>query len=54
MPMMRVFQLAKEMNVQSALILELLDRLGKDIRSDLSALDGETADLVRAKLFAAQ
>ncbi len=53
MPMMRVYQLAKEMNVQSALILELLDRLGKDIRSDLSALDVETADLVRAKLVAA-
>jgi len=49
----RVYQLAKELNVQSALILELLDRLGKDVRSDLSGLDAETADLVRVKLTAA-
>jgi translation initiation factor IF-2 len=49
----RVYQLAKELNVQSALILELLDRLGKDVRSDLSGLDADTADLVRLKLTAA-
>lgn len=49
----RVFQLAKELKVQSALILELLDRLGREVRSDLSALDAETADLVRKSLTAA-
>ena len=53
MATMRVYQLAKELNVQSALILELLDRMGKDVRSDLSALDMETAELVRTRLTAA-
>ncbi len=49
----RVYQLAKELKVQSALILELLDRLGKEVKSDLSSLDDETADLVRRRLTAA-
>ena len=49
----RVYQLAKELKVQSALILELLDRLGKDVHSDLSALDEGTAVLVRERLTAA-
>ena len=47
MPKLRVYQLAKELKVQSALILELLDRLGKEVKSDLSSLDAETADAVR-------
>jgi translation initiation factor IF-2 len=50
MSKMRVYQLAKELHVQSALILELLDRLGRDIRSDLSVLDADTADLVRERV----
>ena len=31
MQKVRVYQLAKELKVQSALILELLDRLGQDV-----------------------
>jgi translation initiation factor IF-2 len=50
MAKMRVYQLAKELEVQSALILELLDRLGQDVKSDLSVLDPDTADLVRARV----
>ena len=53
MPGMRVYQLAKELKVQSALILELLDRMGREVKSDLSALDVETAELVRRRLTAA-
>jgi translation initiation factor IF-2 len=53
MPGVRVYQLAKELNVQSALILELLDRMGREVKSDLSSLDAETADLVRSRLTAA-
>ncbi len=49
----RVYQLAKELNVQSALILEMLDRMGRDVRSDLSPLDAVTAELVRTRLTAA-
>jgi translation initiation factor IF-2 len=50
MSKVRVYQLAKELNVQSALVLELLDRLGREVKSDLSVLDDETADLVRTKV----
>ena len=50
MPKMRVYQLAKELQVQSALVLELLDRMGQDVRSDLSVLDTEIADLVRDRV----
>ena len=50
MEKVRVYQLAKELKVQSALILELLDRLGKDVKSDLSSLDADTADLVRLRI----
>ena len=39
MPKVRVYQLAKELKVQSALILELLDRMGQEVKSDLSSLD---------------
>ncbi len=53
MPAIRVYQLAKELNVQSALILELLDRMGREVKSDLSSLDTETADLVRVRLIEA-
>ncbi len=53
MAKVRVYQLAKELQVQSALILELLDRLGKDVHSDLSTLDLDTADLVRKKITVA-
>jgi translation initiation factor IF-2 len=45
-----VYQLAKELKVQSALILELLDRLGREVKSDLSVLDLDTADLVRERV----
>ncbi len=50
MTKIRVYQLAKELQVQSALIVEFLDRLGRDIKSDLSVLDHETADLVRVRV----
>src|SRR5580765_1133201 len=53
MPGVRVYQLAKELKVQSALILELLDRLGKDVHSDLSSIDDPTAHLVRERLTTA-
>ena len=50
MPGVRVYQLAKELRVQSALIVELLDRLGKEVHSDLSSIDDLTASLVRERL----
>jgi len=50
MPGVRVYQLAKELKVQSALIVELLDRLGKEVHSDLSPIDDLTASLVRERL----
>jgi translation initiation factor IF-2 len=50
MQKVRVYQLAKELKVQSALILELLDRMGQEVKSDLSVLDGGTADLVRERV----
>jgi translation initiation factor IF-2 len=53
MPGVRVYQLAKELKVKSALILELLDRLGKDVHSDLSSIDEPTAYLVRERLTTA-
>jgi translation initiation factor IF-2 len=53
MPGVRVYQLAKELKVQSALILELLDRLGKEVHSDLSSIDDPTAHLVRERLTTA-
>jgi translation initiation factor IF-2 len=49
----RVYQLAKDLGVQSALILELLDRMGHEVKSDLSTLDAKTAGLVRAKILSA-
>jgi len=53
MDKVRVYQLAKELKVQSALILELLDRLGREVRSDLSMLDPGTAELVRDRVTVA-
>ena len=53
MPGVRVYQLAKELKVQSALIVELLDRLGKEVHSDLSSIDDLTAGLVRERLAVA-
>jgi translation initiation factor IF-2 len=53
MQKVRVYQLAKELKVQSALILELLDRMGQEVKSDLSVLDLDTADLVRARVTVA-
>jgi translation initiation factor IF-2 len=53
MQKVRVYQLAKELNVHSALILELLDRMGQEVRSDLSMLDVNTADLVRERVTVA-
>jgi translation initiation factor IF-2 len=53
MPGVRVYQLAKELKVQSALIVELLDRLGKEVHSDLSPIDDLTASLVRERLTVA-
>jgi translation initiation factor IF-2 len=53
MPGVRVYQLAKELRVQSALIVELLDRLGKEVHSDLSSIDDVTASLVRERLSVA-
>jgi translation initiation factor IF-2 len=53
MPKLRVYQLAKELQVQSALVLELLDRMGQEIRSDLSVLDPDVAELVRVRVTSA-
>ncbi len=53
MKQVRVYQLAKELRVQSALILELLDRIGADVKSDLSTLDTSTAEIVRSRVTAA-
>jgi translation initiation factor IF-2 len=53
MAKVRVYQLAKDLEVPSALILELLDRMGQDVRSDLSTLDAETAEAVRSRITAA-
>ena len=53
MAKMRVYQLAKELHVQSALILELLDRMGREVKSDLSVLDQDTAQLVRERVTSA-
>lgn len=53
MAKIRVFHLAKELKVNSALILELLDIMGKEVKSDLSTLDARTADMVRKRLTAA-
>jgi len=53
MPGVRVYQLAKELKVQSALIVEFLDRLGKEVHSDLSSIDDVTAGLVRERLAVA-
>ena len=50
MPKLRVYQLAKELQVQSALVLELLDRLGQEVRSDLSVLDPHIAEMVRDRV----
>ena len=50
MPKLRVYQLAKELHVQSALVLELLDRMGQEVRSDLSVLDTNVAALVRDRV----
>ena len=53
MAKMRVYQLAKELQVQSALILELLDRMGQEVRSDLSTLEQDVTEQVRAQITAA-
>ena len=50
MAKMRVYQLAKELQVQSALILELLDRMGQDVQSDLSTLEQEVTEQVRTQI----
>ena len=50
MSKVRVYQLAKELQVQSALILELLDRMGQDVKSDLSTLDNSVAQVVRRRV----
>ena len=49
----RVYQLAKELEVPSALILELLDRMGQEVKSDLDKLEAETANVVRQRVTAA-
>ena len=53
MAKVRVYQLAKELQVQSALILELLDRMGREVKSDLSTLDTDTVDVVRERVTVA-
>ncbi len=50
MAKMRVYQLAKELQVQSALILELLDRMGQEVRSDLSTLEQKVTEEVRTQI----
>jgi len=50
MDKVRVYQLAKELRVQSALILELLDRMGQEVKSDLSTLNADVADVIRQRV----
>jgi len=50
MAKMRIYQLAKELQVQSALILELLDRMGQEVRSDLSTLEQDVTEQVRTQI----
>ena len=53
MAKMRVYQLAKELQVQSALILEVLDRMGQEVRSDLSTVERDVAENVRGQITTA-
>jgi len=53
MPKMRVFKLAKELKVQSALILEVLERMGQEVPSDLSTLEPGVAEQVRVQITTA-
>ena len=53
MDKVRVYQLAKELRVQSALILELLDRMGQEVKSDLSTLSHDVADIIRQRVTSA-
>jgi len=53
MDKVRVYQLAKELRVQSALILELLDRMGQEVKSDLSTLSEDVADVIRRRVNSA-
>jgi translation initiation factor IF-2 len=50
MAKMRIYQLAKELQVQSALIIEVLDRMGQEVRSDLSTLDQDVTEKVRTQI----
>jgi translation initiation factor IF-2 len=53
MDKVRVYQLAKELRVQSALILELLDRMGQEVKSDLSTLSQDVAAVIRVRVTSA-
>jgi len=46
----RVYQLARELQVTSGLLLELLDRSGCPVRSDLSVLDARAAATIRNRV----
>ncbi len=43
----RIYQLAKELDIETKAMLEILDNMGVEYKSHSSTLDGETADTVR-------
>ena len=46
----RIFELAKELNLSSKELIGLFDRLGLDAKNQLSVVDDRIADLVRGVL----
>ena len=47
----RIHQLAKELNVDSKELLELLHQLGEDVKSPLSSVDESVAEVIRELMF---
>ncbi|MFV1951714.1 MAG: translation initiation factor IF-2 [Nitrospinota bacterium] len=48
---MRIHQLAKELGVKSKILVEELKRQGIEVKTHMSSIDEETAELVRSILF---
>jgi translation initiation factor IF-2 len=53
MAKIRVFHLAKKLGVQSELIIQVLDQMNVDVKSDLSVVEPAAAQIVETKLSAA-
>ena len=43
----RVYELAKELEIKSKQLIEILQNLGADVKNHMSTLDDDVADLVR-------